>query len=67
MIFDTNVFEQERCIFQGGFRPHTGPGRALMGPYGPNKSKKHGKNPFNRALQRAYHPALIDSLTFLLL
>ena len=30
MIFDKNVFE--KCVFPGGFRPHTGPGWAHTGP-----------------------------------
>ena len=35
--------QKRKCVFPGGFRPHTGPGRAHMGPYGPEKSKQIDK------------------------
>ena len=41
---------KNRCVFPGGFRPHTGPVRAmwthmgLMGPYGPIWARKMKKN-----------------------
>ena len=36
-IFDKHAFEnnKKQYVVLGGFRPHTGPGRAHTGPYGP--------------------------------